>query len=125
VLSLDISGAFDTVNYVQLLDNLQTKQVPLWFIQMIRSFLSEQTTTLIVNNEETSPRELRAGVPQRSLLSPILFIFYNSNLLELLNQPDSCLSLLGFADNVNLLTYRTSTTENCMSLELEHDKCLA
>jgi hypothetical protein len=55
VLSLDISEAFDTVNHVQLLDNLQTKQVLLWFIQMIRSFLSEQTTILIVDNEETSP----------------------------------------------------------------------
>ena len=29
VLSLDILGAFDTVNYVQLLDNLRKKQVPL------------------------------------------------------------------------------------------------
>jgi hypothetical protein len=99
--------------------------VPLWFIQMIRSFLSEQTTTLIVDNEETLPRELRAGVPQRSPLSPILFIFYNSNLLELLNLPDSCLLPLGFVDNVNLLIYRTSTAENCMSLELGHNKCLA
>jgi hypothetical protein len=92
---------------------------------MIRSFLSEQTTTLIVDNKETSLQELRAGVLQRSLLSPILFIFYNSNLLELLNQPDSHLSPLGFADDVNLLIYRMSTTENCMSLELGHDKCLA
>jgi hypothetical protein len=92
---------------------------------MIRSFLSERTTTLIVENEETSPQELTAGVPQRSPLSPILFIFYNLNLLESLNLPDSRLSPLGFADNVNLLIYRTSTAENCMSLELGYDKCLA
>jgi hypothetical protein len=29
VLSLDIAGAFDTVNHVRLLDNLQAKRVPL------------------------------------------------------------------------------------------------
>ena len=92
---------------------------------MIRSFLSEQTTILIVDNEETFPQELRAGVSQRSLLFLILFIFYNSNLLELLNLPDLYLLSLGFVDDVNILIYRTSTTENCMSLELRHDKCLA
>ena len=32
VLSLDIAGAFDTVNYVQLLDNLQAKRVPQWMV---------------------------------------------------------------------------------------------
>jgi hypothetical protein len=50
---------------------------------------------------------------------------YNSNLLESLNLPDSYLSPLGFADDVNLLIYRTSTAENYMSLELGYDKCLA
>jgi hypothetical protein len=92
---------------------------------MIRSFLLECTTTLIVDNEETPPRQLVAGVPQGSPLSPILFIFYNSGLLESLDLPDLHLSTLGFADDVNLLTYGKSTLENCTTLELAHDKCLA
>ena len=53
VLLLDIARAFDTVNHVQLLDNLQKKRVPLWFVQTVRSFLTNCTTTLIVNNKET------------------------------------------------------------------------
>jgi hypothetical protein len=92
---------------------------------MIRSFLLECTTTLIVDNEETPPRQLVAGVPQGSPLSPILFIFYNSGLLESLDLLDLHLSTLGFIDDVNLLTYRKSTLENYTTLELAHDKCLA
>lgn len=63
VLSLDIAGAFDTVNHLRLLDNLQKKGIPLWFVRLVRSFLTERTTTLIVDNEETAPRQLNAGVP--------------------------------------------------------------
>ena len=85
VLSLDIAGAFDTVNHLRLLDNLWKKGVPLWFVRIVRSFLTDCTTTLLVDNEETEPHQLNAGVPQGSLLSPILFLFYNALLLEALN----------------------------------------
>jgi hypothetical protein len=45
VLSLDISGAFDTVNHTRLLDNLRKKQVPLWSVRTIWSFYSLTTPT--------------------------------------------------------------------------------
>jgi Reverse transcriptase (RNA-dependent DNA polymerase) len=80
-----MARAFDTVNHVRLLDNLRKKRVPLWFVQTIRSFLTNCTTTLLVDNEETEPHQLQAGVPQGSPLSLILFLFYNALLLEALN----------------------------------------
>jgi hypothetical protein len=124
VLSLDIAGAFDTVNHLRLLDNLRKKRVPLWFVRTVRSFLTGRTTTLIVDNEETAPRQLNAGVPQGSPLSPILFLFYNAPLLEAVNQPDLPIAPLGFADDINLLTYGEATAVNCTNLETAHDQCL-
>ena len=64
VLSLDISGAFNTVNHTRLLDNLRKKQVPLWFVRTVKSFLLERATTITVDSEETAPQQLLAGVPQ-------------------------------------------------------------
>ena len=90
----------------------------------MRSFLTGRTTTLLVDNEETEPRHLNASVPQGSLLSPILFLFYNALLLEALNQPDLPLSPLGFADDINLLTYREATVINCTNLEIVYEQCL-
>jgi hypothetical protein len=52
-------------------------------------------------------------------------LFYNAPLLETLNQPDLRLSVLGFADDINLLAYGESTIANCISLESAHDQCLA
>jgi hypothetical protein len=124
VLSLDISGAFDTVNHLRLLDNLRKKGVPLQLIRTIRSFLTDRTTTLIVDGKETTPQLLQAGVPQGSPLSPILFLFYNGPLLEALDIPDLRLSAIGFADDINLLTYGESTTGNCIALESAHERCL-
>jgi len=49
---------------------------------MVKSFLTKQTTTLLVDSEESAPRQLAASVPQGSPLSLILFLFYNAPLLE-------------------------------------------
>ena len=124
VLSLDIAGAFDTVNHIRLLDNLRKKQVPQWFVRLVQSFLTDRKTTLIIDGIETEARQLRAGVPQGSPLSPILFLFYNATLLEALNLPEIPLTPIGFADDVNLLTYGPSTPINCQNLQLGHAKCL-
>ena len=82
VLSLDIAGAFDTMNHIGLLENLRAKGLPRQLIQMIRSFLDQRKTTLMVDGTEIGPRDLHAGVPQGLPLSPILFLFYNGTLLD-------------------------------------------
>jgi hypothetical protein len=90
----------------------------------VRSFLTDRTTTLLVDNEETEPRQLNAGVPQGSPLSPILLLVYNTPLLKALNQLDLPLSPLNFADDINLLTYGEATVVNCINLEIAHEQCL-
>lgn len=63
VLLLDIAGAFDTVNHLRLLDNLRKKQVPLWFVRLVKSFLTDRSTTLVVDGVETANHQLTASVP--------------------------------------------------------------
>src|SRR5438045_9680557 len=91
---------------------------------MVHSFLTDRSTTLMVDSMETVSRQLSAGIPQGSNLSPILFLFYNAPLLEALNMPDIPISPIGFADDINLLTYSESLDVNCINLELAHEKCL-
>jgi hypothetical protein len=121
---LDIAGVFDTVNYIYLLDNLQKKGVLYWIVQILKSFLTDGATTLVVDSKETELYRLNASIPQGSLLSPILFLFYNVPLLEKLYQPNLLLILLGFADDINLLIYRKTTAVNCSNLELVYKYCL-
>src|SRR5438874_6104840 len=51
-------------------------------------------------------------------------MFYNSELLNLCQQPKEGLSAVGFADDVNMLAYSRSTESNCRILEAGHSRCL-
>lgn len=78
----------------------------------------------MIDGEVTDLYQLLTGVPQGSPLSPILFLFYNSPLLDALDKPKDRLHPLGYIDDVNLLTYGESIQENCRRLEAAHQTCL-
>ena len=63
-------------------------------------------------------------MPQRSLFSPILFLFYNSELLDIYQCPKEGLSAVGFADDINMLVYSRLMKSNCQILEIEYARCL-
>ena len=66
---------------------------------------------------------VRTEISQSSLLSLILYLFYNADLLNICNWPRTNTSSLGFIDDVNILTYRKSIEKNCTMLEIIHKKC--
>jgi hypothetical protein len=86
--------------------------------------MTDQSLSLVIQGHETAHFSVQADVLQGSLLSPILFLFYISELLKIYNQPKERLSEIGFADNVNLLAYSQSTEANCQTLERAYTKLL-
>jgi hypothetical protein len=80
---------------------------------------------MLLCDYETEQFDVRAGVPQGSPLSPILFMLYNSELFEICRKPFDGLSSVGFADDLNVLVYGRSTESNCRALEGVHRECLA
>ena len=81
LLLLDLSAAFDTVNHKLLLNKLYKKfgisgSVLDWF----KSYLGERSFTVVINRSRSSKCFLRIGVPQGSILGPILFILYTKEL---------------------------------------------
>jgi retron-type reverse transcriptase len=115
LLQLDIKGAFDTVNHIRLLDTLRQAGYPMWIVRWVRSFLETRTARLRFDGETTQPFNLLAGVPQGSPLSPILFILYIASLYEAI-RVDGVL-VVGFADDINLLSYSSDVAANCRRLE--------
>ena len=71
---LDLLAAFDTVNHTILLNHLEeTFGVRSMVLAWIRSHLTVQTQRVVVGNAKSQPFSLSFGVPQGSVLGPILF----------------------------------------------------
>ena len=74
---LDLSAAFDTIDHVILSQRLSstfgcTGTALGWF----QSYLSNRTQSVFVNDIQSAPSNLKYGVPQGSVLGPILFTMY-------------------------------------------------
>ncbi len=85
LLSLDMTGAFDRVVPARLLHNMRERKIPEWIVKWVGSFISNTTTTLCLPGYNTDAFPTHMGIPQGSSLSPILFLFYNANLVEACN----------------------------------------
>ena len=85
LLLLDLSIAFDTVNHSLLLSRLEnscgiTGAVLQWF----HSYLTGRSQFVEINDTKSSVTDLTVGVPQGSVLGPILYLLYTAPLAEII-----------------------------------------
>src|SRR5579862_3633128 len=105
LLLLDVSGAFDNVSHARLLHNLQKRRIDPKVVSWIESFLKTRSTTLSFGDTNTDLLEISTGIPQESSLSPILYLFYNADLMDACNDPTINATSTGYIDDVNILVH--------------------
>lgn len=79
---LDFSRAFDTIDHATLLNILKAKGFGNDAVCLIASFLYGRSQSVKLNGTTSSPLPILRGVPQGSILSPILFSLYTSLILK-------------------------------------------
>ena len=123
LLSLDINGAFNFVSHIRLLHNLRKRRIPELLIRWIQSFLSNRSTEIRINDFTLPESKVFMGVPQGSPISPVLYLIYNADLLEICENIQLRTSGMGFIDDINILTHSSSTEQNCDTLKQIYTKC--
>ena len=104
---LDFSKAFDKVDHKGLLLKLKKYGISGQLLKWTESFLLNRTQTVIVDGTESGELHVKSGVPQGTVLGPLLFLIYINDIDEDLT-PGTKLRL--FADDSFL--YRKITTKN-------------
>ena len=83
---LDLGAAFDTVEHDLLIEDLIYISIKDVVLSWFRSYLSGRNYYVTINGKRSETRSLQRGVPQGSVLGPILFSIYTMELSFILKE---------------------------------------
>ena len=85
---VDLKKAFDTVDHEILLMKLEIYGIKGPVLSLLRTYLANRTQKCQINGSTSSERIIKCGVPQGSILGPLLFLVYINDLPNCLNRTD-------------------------------------
>lgn len=108
---LDVAQAFDKVWHEGLIYKLN-RFLPDSYVKLFTSYLTDRVFRVREENEYSSLKDIKAGVPQGSILGPILYLIYTSDLPITEN-----VKVATFADDTSLLATGRDIVESTSKLQ--------
>ena len=106
IVQLDFSAAFDRINHAAVGHLLSLAGVGGSLLSVLMQFLSQRTYRVSLDGSLGEVTEVVSGVPQGSVLGPVLFILYTASLFEGLES-----HAISYADDVTLVSVCTKPAQ--------------
>ena len=113
-LYLDMSKAFDKVWHEGLIFKLKQNGIEGKFLNLFQNYLNNRKQRVVLNGMESNWGDIKSGVPQGSVLGPLLFLVYINDLEEGIMS-----SVKFFADDTSLFSIVRDPVVSAQ--ELNHD----
>ena len=111
---LDLSKAYDRVSIPGLLFKLSALGFSTESLKWFSSFLQDRTQCVRVNGSVSSVEYLKSGIPQGTVLGPVLFLIFINDLPSVVENESSI-----FADDTTMFTFGEDLAYSCRSLTLD------
>jgi len=118
-LFLDLSKAFDLVNHKLLISKLQSYHVSSESVAFFESYLSNRSQYVFLNGKRSHEGEIKNGVPQGSILGPLLFSIFINDLPLHISCPNVRCSLFADDSTLDVSSRDPYFIANCLQSSLE------
>jgi hypothetical protein len=114
LVSFDVQGAYPSV----LANRWRERRIPGDLVAWVESFCNGRKASVVVGDYESPISEIEhVGIPQGSPLLPILYVFYNENLVQ--GRISTSEGSIGFIDDYNAWVIGPSAAENTRKLQTQ------
>ena len=113
----DYSKAFDTIDFKRLLRKLTNLNIDKSFLHWMTNYLSDRQHYVQIDNKKSSMLTVGFGVPQGSILGPVIFNLYVSDLSEQVKYSKT----LQYVDDTKICIHSKPNELEAKSIELSRD----
>jgi len=123
LLNLNEKNIFNNMMHSKLLHDMKKRKISRLLLKFVKNFLKDQRIMITIDDYTIMKCSVNINILQDFLLSLILYLFYDVNLLKACDDIKLKINFINFMNDINILIYKKFIKCNCKVLNEIYDRC--